>query len=729
MTPPPCSICPWRPSTTVVTSPLRFLPLTAAALPTAVNLTWTEDPADVVAHRIRRGSQTVAVVPARTTTYLDQQLTPRFNGLVLGDVDRRRRQRIARPRWCRHRCRSPQEARSLGSTPSATSGAARRPRSSFPRSRRTTPACSSPSAISAMQDRAPNRPGAAYVRSRIPTMPIALVPGNHEDDNGGDGRIENFAACMGTRPPITGTYPRRYTIPLGNLARIIVISPAIPVNGVLEQFRPGSPERAWLVAEIAKARTRGPLGDHRRAQAVRVGLARSRAKSRPALQEVFSTADLVLFGHDHVYQRMHQVGTGAGCPVARVVPVTPQCIRDDGFDGQYVAGRGAGRRHRRCRGAVDQPPWLRRARTGRSWRRRAARTPWSPTDGFLTVTATSNSLHARFPQRSRPVRRRVHHLEALSRSAPVTWAVRPLSHGPFGLRGLSHVAHHRPVGLANRGPRRHTGLVCARWGRRGRSAGRSLSPRRAMLRGAGKDTTASEDPRSGHDVNVRRTMKSLRRPSVTRATAMLAVGAVLASLYVLVESHPGDGGGAPPVATVPAPRRRGSRVGRSRTPCPERADGLYWIKTPVMPTAQQVYCDQTTDGGGWLLIGRGREGWTFGDGGQGSTAADITRDPRTAPRHSPRATYSAGHDRPDARRGRPVLPGRWSARPPRDQHRWYGRSEEVRWVVPTMNAFSWDFGQGYALGEGTSANGLELGTFRTTVGQPLHQRLAYLDLQ
>lgn len=42
---------------------------------------------------------------------------------------------------------------------------------------------------------------------------------------------------------------------------------------------------------------------------------------------------------------------------------------------------------------------------------------------------------------------------------------------------------------------------------------------------------------------------------------------------------------------------------------PTAPSGSYWILTPQMPAPEQFYCDQETDGGGWVLIGRGREGW------------------------------------------------------------------------------------------------------------------------
>ena len=42
---------------------------------------------------------------------------------------------------------------------------------------------------------------------------------------------------------------------------------------------------------------------------------------------------------------------------------------------------------------------------------------------------------------------------------------------------------------------------------------------------------------------------------------------------------------------------------------PSSADGSYWILTPALKAPQQFHCDMTTDGGGWVLVARGREGW------------------------------------------------------------------------------------------------------------------------
>jgi hypothetical protein len=53
---------------------------------------------------------------------------------------------------------------------------------------------------------------------------------------------------------------------------------------------------------------------------------------------------------------------------------------------------------------------------------------------------------------------------------------------------------------------------------------------------------------------------------------------------------------------------------------PSAPDGVYWILTPQLQVPTQVYCDQTTDGGGWALIGRGRENWTYNHNGKGTPA-------------------------------------------------------------------------------------------------------------
>lgn len=59
---------------------------------------------------------------------------------------------------------------------------------------------------------------------------------------------------------------------------------------------------------------------------------------------------------------------------------------------------------------------------------------------------------------------------------------------------------------------------------------------------------------------------------------------------------------------------------------PTASDGTYWLLTPEMSEPRQVYCDQTTNGGGWVLVGKGRDGWTSYYEGKGQAAQLLSPD-------------------------------------------------------------------------------------------------------
>ncbi|WP_441841333.1 fibrinogen-like YCDxxxxGGGW domain-containing protein [Microbacterium gubbeenense] len=68
---------------------------------------------------------------------------------------------------------------------------------------------------------------------------------------------------------------------------------------------------------------------------------------------------------------------------------------------------------------------------------------------------------------------------------------------------------------------------------------------------------------------------------------------------------------------------------------PDAPSGDYWIATPELGSAEQFYCDQETDGGGWVLVAHGRERWSesiLGSGTPAQVRENITGPAAFSPR-------------------------------------------------------------------------------------------------
>ncbi len=122
---------------------------------------------------------------------------------------------------------------------------------------------------------------------------------------------------------------------------------------------------------------------------------------------------------------------------------------------------------------------------------------------------------------------------------------------------------------------------------------------------------------------------------------------------------------------------------------PASPDGVYWLQTPTMVQPKQFYCDQTTDGGGWVLVGRGRQGWSFTHNGQRSEA-DVARTPSGTAAFAPAAVSAETIDglldgqRVDGladgvriRRARNAAGSTW---------------QELRWKFSARKSWSWALG-------------------------------------
>ncbi len=183
-------------------------------------------------------------------------------------------------------------------------------------------------------------PWCDFVRDAVGSEPVQLVPGNHEDDDGEDGRISAFADCLPDAMSSEGSYPTQYFFDLSDLVRVIVISPDLTIDGVTFTYAPGTSHRQWLVDSIAGARASGVrwvvVATHE--LCVSVGVAP--CEIRPDLLEVLDDSDLVLNGHDHVYQRTHKLAANPLCPAFAPGSFNAACVAQQASGGVTSAGGG-----------------------------------------------------------------------------------------------------------------------------------------------------------------------------------------------------------------------------------------------------------------------------------------------------------------------------------------------------------------------------------------------------
>ncbi|MEX3611250.1 fibrinogen-like YCDxxxxGGGW domain-containing protein [Rothia sp. LK2588] len=97
----------------------------------------------------------------------------------------------------------------------------------------------------------------------------------------------------------------------------------------------------------------------------------------------------------------------------------------------------------------------------------------------------------------------------------------------------------------------------------------------------------------------------------------------------------------PVTGAVAAPRVDGKSAETAAASCyeikqndPNSISGTYWLFTPQMQAPAQFYCDQETNGGGWVMIGRGREGWSEDYAGRGNPA-ELHKNPDGTDAFSP----------------------------------------------------------------------------------------------
>jgi hypothetical protein len=182
-----------------------------------------------------------------------------------------------------------------------------------------------------------------HVKSQVgETFPFQLVSGSEEDDNGGEGHIDNFAECLPDQMGSVGQYPAQYYFDYQGLARFIVLSPDLIINGQYYYYADLNEYYTWAANAIDGARAAG-------IKWVVVAMHKNCHSMGPYYCRIFSDlenllinkrVDLVLNGHDRTYQRSKQLATSPTCEIVPIDWFNDNCVVNEGISNIYAKGAG-----------------------------------------------------------------------------------------------------------------------------------------------------------------------------------------------------------------------------------------------------------------------------------------------------------------------------------------------------------------------------------------------------
>ena len=184
-----------------------------------------------------------------------------------------------------------------------------------------------------------------FVKGRVGEgFPFELLTGNHES-NGLNGNINDFSACLPNQlPGMVGTYGRQYYVDVPQddpLVRFVMISPALPFpDGTTWTYPAGSARFNWTAAAVDGARTADipwvVVGMHK--PCLSMGVYGCDVGAGLINMLLAKKVDVVLSGHEHMYQRTKQIGLGDGCAGLAINSYDADCVVDE--DSSLVAGAG-----------------------------------------------------------------------------------------------------------------------------------------------------------------------------------------------------------------------------------------------------------------------------------------------------------------------------------------------------------------------------------------------------
>jgi len=228
-------------------------------------------------------------------------------------------------------------------------------------------------------------------------FPFELLAGNHESD-GENGNINDFAACLPNQlPGLVGTYGREYYVDVPQedpLVRFVMISPGINFPNGTWRYEEGDEHYGWTAAAIDGAHEAEipwvVVSMHK--PCISMGQYGCDPGADILNLLIEKRVDLVLTGHEHLYQRTDQLATGDACPALVPEEHSEECEADSDDSmvqgaGTVFATVGTGGVEMRELYADDPEAGYMAAAQGQDD---------NGTFGSLEVTVTANDLRARF---------------------------------------------------------------------------------------------------------------------------------------------------------------------------------------------------------------------------------------------------------------------------------------------------------------------------------------------
>jgi PKD repeat protein len=184
-----------------------------------------------------------------------------------------------------------------------------------------------------------------FVKNQVgDKFPFQVLSGNHESD-GQHGNINDFSACLPNQlPGVVGTYGRQYFVDLPQdrpLVRFVMISPGLTFPGGPQwNYSAGSARYQWTAATIDGARSANipwvVVGMHKPC----LSLGEYSCDPGPDLTNMLISkrVDLVLNGHEHLYQRSKQLALGSQCSALSIGTYNANCVVDADSDLTKGAG-------------------------------------------------------------------------------------------------------------------------------------------------------------------------------------------------------------------------------------------------------------------------------------------------------------------------------------------------------------------------------------------------------